>query len=74
LSKRYSMENKFVYRDFNKIYLTYEYWCFSFKRRGKRLLAELGWLGDDDLFAEYPERFHYQIDNLLEYYRSLYHE
>jgi len=68
------MENKSVYRRYNKIYLAYEYWFLGFKRRKKMLSAELGWLGDDDLFAEYPEGFNYEIDNLTEYYRGLYHE
>ena len=70
----YSMENKFVYRENSRVYLTYEYWFLGFKRRKTILLAELGWLGDHDLFPKYPEGFNYEMDNLTEYYRGLYHE
>jgi hypothetical protein len=68
------MDNKFVYEDCGKIWLSYEYWFLGFKRRSKRLLADLDFLGSDDLFARYPEGFREQLDSLLQYYKDLYQD
>lgn len=66
------MENKKVYREYNKIYLSYEYWFLGFKKKGTRLLAILDWVGSEDLFTKYPDGFSWQLDALEKYYKNLY--
>jgi len=68
------MDNKLIYHKRGKVYLEYEYWFFGFKRRGKKVLAELDWIGSDNLFAEYPKGLDHQLEQLVDYYRGLYYE
>jgi len=66
------MENKVVYTMHNRVWMKYEYWFLGFKRKGKMLLAELDWVGSQDIFAEYPDGFQGQLKQLETYYRGLY--
>ena len=66
------MSNKHVYAQWGKVWLEYEYWFFGFKRKGKKLLATMDWVGSDDLFAQYPVGLEDQLNGLVDYYRGLY--